>query len=133
MDGFPKTLEQAKYLDHLLKKHSADHAVHVIYMDIPLNIALERVENRRECSMCGKIYNLKTRKPKMETCDRCGASLIQRICDQEKAFLQRVLLFNKTIKPLLKYYASKDILIKMDAHKSLKDFQKDVLDFDERA
>ncbi|MBY0292500.1 MAG: nucleoside monophosphate kinase [Alphaproteobacteria bacterium] len=131
LDGFPKTVEQAKYLDHLIESCSLGQSVRVVYIDVPLNVAFKRIEARRSCGKCGKIYNLLAAKPKITgKCDICNASLIQRACDNAESFHKRILLFNETVKHVLTYYESKKNLIKINSNKSIKDFinQANVLD-----
>ena len=57
LDGFPRTIPQAEGLDYLLKsmKEQLDH---VIVMDVPDNLIIKRLSNRRSCKECGQVYNL---------------------------------------------------------------------------
>jgi adenylate kinase len=131
LDGFPKTVEQAKFLDELIDKYFLRQNVYVIYIDIPLKLALERIQKRRNCSKCGKIYNLSTAKPKIaNTCDTCLAPLIQRTSDTAECFDKRILLFDKTVKKVITYYNSQGNLIKIKSDSSLQDFANKVMALD---
>ena len=78
IDGFPRTLEQAKLFDALLSKLKFDLSK-VLYIDIPLKEILKRLTGRRSCRNCGAVYNLMFKPPKVENvCDICGGELYQR-------------------------------------------------------
>lgn len=133
LDGFPKTVEQARYLDKLIDGYSFGQNVHIIYLNIPLNEALGRVQTRESCSKCGKLYNIIAAKPrKIGTCDDCESPLTQRSCDNADSFFQRILLFNKTVKKVLDYYNSQKRIININSHKPLKAFKEQVLNFDRK-
>jgi adenylate kinase len=132
LDGFPKTIEQAKYLDELLDKHSLTQNAHIIYLDVPIEQALERIQTRRTCYECEKIYNLQTAKPKINgKCDTCSGSLVQRPCDNAESFYKRLLLFHETVAKVISYYEANSSLIKIDTNKPLKDFINQVITLDE--
>ena len=57
LDGFPRTIPQAEGLDYLLKGVN-QQLDHVIVMDVPDNLIITRLSNRRSCKGCGQVYNL---------------------------------------------------------------------------
>jgi len=57
LDGFPRTIPQAEGLDNLLKGMN-QHLDHVVVMDVPGNLIITRLSNRRSCKGCGQVYNL---------------------------------------------------------------------------
>ncbi|MBA3814671.1 MAG: nucleoside monophosphate kinase [Alphaproteobacteria bacterium] len=131
LDGFPKTIEQAKYLDELIDGHSLSQSVDIIYLDISMEQALARVQTRTACSDCRKIYNSQTAKPMIAgKCDICGAPLFQRTCDTKEGFRKRISLFNKTVKKTIDYYKSHGKLIRINADMPLKEFIEQVIDYD---
>ena len=112
LDGYPRTIIQAEKLDEYLDKKSLKLDA-VINLTISDEEIISRVVNRRICcnSKCGEIYNIKNNPPKKENvCDKCGASLIKRADDNEKTALNRVEVYHKQTKPLIKYYNEKGIL-----------------------
>lgn len=132
LDGFPKTVEQAQHLSELIDKHGLSKNVRILYMEVPLHIALARIEKRRTCDECGKIYNLVSAPPKItNVCDLCGSELAQRACDNAESFHKRIRLFNETVKYVLNYYQSKGVLIKINSNIPLKKFINQVITFDE--
>lgn len=113
-DGFPRNLAQAKALDELVLGGTESVAV---YLDLDLDVLLERLVNRRTCGDCGAIYNLVHSAPKVAgTCDKCGGSnLLHRDDDKALAVSKRLEVFKNTITPVLEYYEQKGNLRRIDA------------------
>jgi len=110
MDGFPRTLQQAEYLD---KKLKVDR---VIYLELADKIAMERMLARRLCSGCGSVYNLLSKKPlKNGICDNCGKELIKRADDNEEAIKNRIKLFHVETQPLTDYFKNLGLLTVISA------------------
>jgi len=102
LDGFPRTVEQAKALEKTAKIDA------IINLLVPEQIIIERLSNRRTCKNCGEIYNLKTLKPRKEgICDKCGGPLIQRKDDTIPVIKERFQVFEKQTRPLMRYYESR--------------------------
>lgn len=102
LDGYPRTLEQAKALDHLAK---LDVLINLV---VPTWIIVERLSSRRICMSCGEVYNIRYLKPKMEgVCDKCGGELYQRMDDTPKVIKERLSVYKNQTQPLLEYYTSK--------------------------
>ncbi|MEM2876367.1 MAG: nucleoside monophosphate kinase [Candidatus Bathyarchaeia archaeon] len=112
LDGFPRTVEQAKALEEI---SSIDAIIQVI---VPNSIILDRLSNRRVCPRCGAIYNLKTLKPKVdEVCDNCGTNLVQREDDKTEVINNRLELYRRQTRPILKYYRGKVPIIRVSSRK----------------
>lgn len=112
LDGYPRTIIQAEKLDEYLERKSLKLDA-VINLTIPDEEIISRVVNRRICSnvKCGEIYNINNNPSKKENvCDKCGANLIKRADDNQGTALNRVDVYHKQTKPLIKYYNEKGIL-----------------------
>jgi adenylate kinase len=106
LDGFPRTLEQAKALEDISNIDA------VINLDVPEEIIVQRLSSRRICPKCGAIYNLLYLKPKVDNkCDKCGAELIQRDDDKPEAIKERLKVYHEKTEPLIDFYKNKGVLI----------------------
>jgi len=102
LDGYPRTLEQAKALDDFAKLDA------VINLIVPTWIIVERLSSRRICKGCGEVYNIRYLKPKMEGfCDKCSGELYQRMDDTPKVIKERLKVYEMQTQPLLEYYTMK--------------------------
>lgn len=102
LDGYPRTIEQAKALDTIAKIDA------VILLIVPEWIIVERLSNRRVCKKCGAIYNLKYLKPKqLGICDNCGGELFQREDDKPEVIRERLRVYEAQTQPLIEYYKDK--------------------------
>lgn len=124
MDGFPRTLPQAKGFDNLLAQlgRKIDK---VISLDVSEEKIVERLSSRRICKKCGAKYNLATLPPKKDgTCDNCGGELFQREDDTEKTIRHRLSVYYIETQPLIEYYKSKGILLTVDGNKSVGEIKE---------
>ena len=120
-DGFPRNIAQAEMLEAQLLHGRKTLAV---YFKIDLGILIDRVVNRRTCSGCGEIYNLKTKSPTVaNVCDKCGRSdsLLQRKDDTTEVVVSRLKIFSDAVEPMLSYYKSKGLLVEVNAHRPEND------------
>lgn len=121
LDGFPRSIEQAESLKSIFSETNvSNNDVAAIYFDIPTDVLVERLVNRRSCPNCKKIYNLISFPPKKEgICDDCSAALIQRKDDTKETALLRFETYDKETKPLLDFYKKEGILIQINANQSI--------------
>ena len=123
LDGFPRTLNQAKVLDKII-----DDNYEVIYLELSKEEAIKRIEGRLTCS-CGKSYNLNDEalKPKQEgICDNCGKKLVKRDDDNTLAFAVRYDNFLNNTKVLIDYYKNKNKLNVIDVNRDINAIFKDI-------
>ena len=111
LDGFPRTLNQAKALDNMLNELNLKIDA-VIYIEVPDEEIMKRLSLRRTCKVCGRIYNLHYNPPKQDgKCDVCGGELIIRDDDKPEVIKNRLKVYNDQTKPLVDYYKSHKLLI----------------------
>ena len=114
LDGFPRTVDQAKALDEILT--SLDSKIdYVINIDVDLDILKERLTGRRICRSCGATYHMVFNPPAVAgTCDKCGGELYQRKDDNEETVGNRLDVYVSQTKPLLDYYSEMGLLSIID-------------------
>lgn len=113
-DGFPRSIAQAEGLDAWFAE-TGRRLDMVIFLDVPDEKIVSRLVNRRTCSGCGKIYNLKTIPPQKEgVCDVCGGILSQRADDREDVIRQRLGAYRALTAPLAEYYKKRGLFKSVD-------------------
>jgi adenylate kinase len=119
LDGYPRTVAQAQYLDRLMHKLGLNPA-EVLNFEIDENTLLSRVSARRYCPVCGRIYNLVTQPPAdFDFCDDDGMILVARKDDESEIIRQRLRAFEHETAPVLKHYRGR--LHRIQAIKSAED------------
>lgn len=126
LDGFPRTVEQAKALDDIV------HLDAVINFDADEETVVRRVSGRRVCTVCGNVSHVKWLKEGQNTCDKCEGSLIIRPDDNEETMRNRLVVYRKQTAPLIGYYSEKGNLRTTDANADVEDCFRDVLDIIEK-
>jgi adenylate kinase len=110
LDGFPRTLYQAKRLDEELKKEELPIDL-ALYFKTTLETILFRLTGRRICRKCGAIYHIVNMPPKKEgVCDKCGGELYQRKDDNEETVRKRLEVYDSQTQDLIGYYKEKGVL-----------------------
>ena len=110
LDGFPRTMYQAKKIDAALEKLGLPIEL-VVYFETGLKTVIFRLTGRRLCKNCGANYHIVNMPPKEEdVCDKCGSRLYQRKDDNEETIEKRLDVFNNQTKELIDYYKDRGIL-----------------------
>jgi adenylate kinase len=125
LDGYPRTIAQAQFLDGLLKELGQPEP-EILYLEVPDDVLVARLTSRRQCPACGKIYNLLSQPPRKEgVCDADGAALIQREDDQESVIRARLKAYHEQTGPLVQYYEGRR-LHRIDGNRRPEEIQKDI-------
>jgi adenylate kinase len=115
LDGFPRTLSQAKALDQWLAVRNAPVEAVILYAG-DLKLILDRITGRRSCPKCGRVYHIYSAPPKVAgLCEDCLIALIQRPDDNEAVVRKRFEIYGRHAKPLANYYERQGKLTVVDA------------------
>ncbi|MBI4655146.1 MAG: adenylate kinase [Elusimicrobia bacterium] len=117
-DGFPRTVEQAEGLDGYFESKNKKLDA-VIFIQLDENEVVGRLNSRRSCLKCGRIYNLVTNPPKTEnTCDGCGDKLVMRGDDKPEVVRKRLMVFRDLTEPLIAYYKTNGMFFEINGNSS---------------
>ena len=121
LDGFPRTLEQAKVLDVALmeQKKSISKAV---YIEVPNEELVKRLSGRWLCRNCQTPYHIISSPPKIQgRCDKCNGELYQRSDDKEETVKERLGVFFAQTVPILDYYRKQGKLIEVNGNLGIQE------------
>jgi adenylate kinase len=105
LDGFPRTLAQAHWLDGRLETQRQDLPLVAVSIQVDYNQLLRRITGRRNCPVCQTIYNIYSKPPQRAGfCDVEGAALAQRADDTEKVFAERMRAYAAQTAPVIEHY-----------------------------
>jgi len=105
LDGFPRTLPQATWLDGRLAAKIDALPVIAVSIQVDYNQLLRRITGRRNCPVCQTIYNVYSNPPKKDGfCDIEGAALVQRADDSEEVFKERMRAYEAQTAPVVEHY-----------------------------
>jgi len=121
LDGFPRTVDQAIFLDQMLPDIDAK-VDRVLLIDVDENELVDRLTGRRVCSDCGANYHLKFNPPAVRNvCDQCGGDLYQRDDDTLETVKERLEVYKKQTEPLVNFYQDKGLISFIDGNKSIEE------------
>jgi adenylate kinase len=105
LDGFPRTLGQARWIDEHIGTDPRALPVIAVSMQVSYNQLLRRITGRRTCPACGTIYNIYLHPPKVdEKCDLDGSPLARRSDDTEEVFRERMRTYESQTAPVVEHY-----------------------------
>ncbi|HEU4477013.1 MAG TPA: adenylate kinase [Pyrinomonadaceae bacterium] len=126
LDGFPRTPAQATMLDDLAVEQGK--TIHPIDIEIPRELLEKRMTGRRSCPVCGEIYNIYFKPPKVDNvCDwHPEAQLIHRADDNPETVTARLATYEQQTWPLLDYYRSRNLLRTVDGARDSEEIYRDI-------
>ena len=126
LDGFPRTPKQAEMLEELASEQGM--AINTVLIDVPVESLEKRLIGRRNCPVCGEIYNIYYKKPKVEGfCDNHPeTALNHRADDTSERVKVRLETYEENTKPLLEYYEKSGRLKKLDGMRDSQEIYKEL-------
>ncbi|MGI8811664.1 MAG: adenylate kinase [Pyrinomonadaceae bacterium] len=120
LDGYPRTPVQAAQLEELAAEQGK--SIQAIEVDVPREELMRRLTGRRSCPVCGEIYNIYSKPPKVEgSCDfHPDAALVHREDDYEDKVQVRLAAYDELTRPLLDYYRNSGRLETIDGSGDLE-------------
>ena len=108
LDGYPRSVAQAEFLTWLLLESGFPEPT-VLHLDVAPEAIVDRLAGRRQCPVCGHIYNTSFQLPLVDgICDGDGSALVQRDDDREAVIHERLAVYEKATKPIVEYYRGGD-------------------------
>lgn len=126
LDGYPRTAVQAEQLEELAKEQGKQ--ILAVEVDVPRDELMKRLTGRRSCPICGEIYNIYSKPPKVEGfCDlHPEVALVHRSDDTEETVGVRLSAYEADTMPLIEHYQSSGRLHKVDGTGDLESIYKKI-------
>ena len=128
LDGFPRTLPQAKALDALFERLNIC-LDGVISLQADNEEIVKRLDQRRMCRSCGRIFAINPARSDNCVCTNCGGQLYQREDDKPGPVRRRLEVYQQQTKPLIEYYRESDRLVSINGMGEIGYVHKQVLDY----
>jgi adenylate kinase len=126
LDGFPRTIPQAKALDELLEGRGLAVDL-VLLLNIEEQAAANRLLSRVSCTKCGAIHNLTQKPMKVDgICDACGGELETRADDVRETIEKRFETFHRETQPMIEYYRHRGNFWVVNTDRSVEEVEQDV-------
>ena len=126
LDGFPRTLGQAGWLDGRLAERAKTQGgswlpVIAVSIQVDYNQLLRRITGRRNCPVCQSIYNVYVHPAKKDgICDIEGAALVQRADDTEEVFKGRMRAYEALTAPVIEHYRAMGRFAEVDGDRPIE-------------
>lgn len=109
LDGYPRTVAQAEFLDKIVAKREWP-APMVVHLQVPERVLVERISGRRQCAVCQRSYNLYTAPPPLPGVCACGTRLFEREDDRADVVQARLRTYREQTDPVLRHYRDGNLL-----------------------
>jgi adenylate kinase len=128
LDGFPRTIGQAEWLDRHLAEREGGLPVVAVQLKVDYTHLVRRVTGRRNCPTCGSIYNVYLQPPKVdELCDLDGTPLVRRSDDTEEVFAERLRTYEAQTAPVAAHYRGLHRLEEIDGDQEVDAVTAEIL------
>jgi adenylate kinase len=127
LDGFPRTLAQARALDEMLAGQGESVGI-VLHIEVPEEELIRRLSGRWMCRAHDHVYHVVFHPPRVEgVCDVDGSELYQREDDRPETVRERIRVYRERTTPLLEYYAQRGLLVEICGDQPIEAVTKDLL------
>jgi adenylate kinase len=127
LDGFPRTVSQAKALDAMLAELGSS-LMAVPYIKVSAEVLLARLAGRWVCRGCGSVYHVLHKLPAQKgVCDECGGELYQRADDAPETQSRRIGVYLAETAPLIDFYLQRGLLVEVDGEQDIEGVHGDIL------
>jgi adenylate kinase len=126
LDGFPRTPAQAATLEKLAEEQGKQ--ITAILIDVPHELLAKRMTGRRNCPVCGELYNDYFKRPKNDNyCDfHPDTQLVRRADDKQETVAARLATYDEQTRPLLEYYRAANLLHTVDGTREAEAIYRDI-------
>ena len=129
LDGFPRTLPQAKWLDGQLSERAETLPVVAVSIRVRYTDLLRRLTGRRICPTCGRIYNIYFQPPQQDmVCDVDGTSLAARADDSEEVVSERLRMYETLTAPVVAHYRTSGRFAEVDGELAVEEVTRSVIE-----
>jgi adenylate kinase len=127
LDGFPRTPAQAASLEKLATEQGKQ--IVAVLIDVPRELLEQRMTGRRNCPVCGEIYNIYFKPPKHDNvCDlHPEAQLVHRADDNVETVKARLETYEEQTRPLVEYYKSANLLNIVDGTREPEEIYEEIV------
>lgn len=121
LDGFPRTVPQARALDGMVAGHGP---LTVLHVKVPLEVLVRRLSTRMVCHDCG--HNMAPELTPADPCDRCGGAFVQRADDNQEVVRERLKVYEEETEPLVEHYRALPTFFTVDGDQPADRVSEDI-------
>ena len=116
IDGFPRSIAQARRLDEFLKLYDYKNKLIFLHIKLTMSVIIKRLSSRRVCEKCGKISSVK--KSETVICKKCGVPMVRRFDETPQAIRERLQIYQDQSRLLSRYY--KNRILEINGNSDIK-------------
>lgn len=127
LDGYPRTIPQAEFLDELFEREGA--RILTLGIKVENRILLGRLSSRWTCPRCSRTYSENLAPGTVNgQCSRCRVPLVQRKDDAGEVIAERLLVYHNTTRPVIGYYRERGMYVEIDGDRSVREIFDNIID-----
>jgi len=127
LDGFPRTVDQAKALDEMLIEINRKVNL-LVYLNVSTEVITKRLLGRLVCEKCGENFNEYFKPPKEDgVCDACQGKVYKRTDDTKESIVQRLDQYQQKTAPVKDYYEAKNLTKNFEADRGVMEIKEDLI------